>query len=128
MLAFSGLRRHHRERLRATGLRLRFLFLHGDQTLIAARMQARSGHYMPTSLLDSQFEALEMPLGEADVVTLAIDRRRRTCCVMHSRFARDRATAGKESSEPALVSGRSAGSDVKLESLAHRLLSEHAFR
>lgn len=74
VLAFSGLRRHHRERLRATGLPLRFLFLHGDQTLIAARMEARSGHYMPASLLDSQFEALEMPLGEADVVTLAIDR------------------------------------------------------
>lgn len=74
VLAFSGLRRRHRERLRATGLPLRFLFLHGDQTLIAARMQARSGHYMPASLLDSQFEALEMPAGEADVVTLAIDQ------------------------------------------------------
>ncbi len=74
VLAFSGLRRRHRERLRATGLSLRFLFLHGDQALIAARMQARSGHYMPASLLDSQFEALEMPAGEADVVPLAIDR------------------------------------------------------
>ena len=74
VLAFSGLRRRHRERLRATGLSLRVLFLHGDQALIAARMQVRIGHYMPASLLDSQFEALEMPLGEADVVTLAIDR------------------------------------------------------
>ena len=60
--------------LRATGLALRFLFLHGDQALIAARMQARRGHYMPASLLDSQFETLEMPVDEADVVTLAIDR------------------------------------------------------
>ncbi|MDR6990281.1 gluconokinase, GntK/IdnK-type [Luteimonas sp. 3794] len=74
VLAFSGLRRRHRDRLRETGLPLRFLFLHGDKTLIAARMQARSGHYMPASLLDSQFETLEMPAGEADVVTLAIDR------------------------------------------------------
>ncbi|MDR7192022.1 gluconokinase [Luteimonas terrae] len=74
VLAFSGLRRRHRDRLRETGLSLRFLFLHGDKTLIAARMQARSGHYMPASLLDSQFETLEMPAGEADVVTLAIDR------------------------------------------------------
>lgn len=74
VLAFSGLRRRHRDRLRATGLVLRFLFLHGDQALIAARMQARSGHYMPASLLDSQFETLEMPAGESDVVTLAIDR------------------------------------------------------
>lgn len=50
------------------------LFQHGDQALIATRMQARSGHYMPASLLDSQFETLEMPEREADVVTLAIDQ------------------------------------------------------
>lgn len=74
VLAFSGLRRRHRERLRATGLPLRFLFLHGDKALIAARMRARSGHYMPVSLLDSQLDTLEPPTGEADVATLAIDR------------------------------------------------------
>ena len=74
VLAFSGLRRRHRDRLRETGLPLRFLFLHGDKTLIATRMQARSGHYMPVSLLDSQFDTLEMPACETDVVTLAIDR------------------------------------------------------
>lgn len=74
VLAFSGLRRRHRDCLRDTGLSLRFLFLQGDQALIAARMQARSGHYMPASLLGSQFETLEMPAGEADVVALAIDQ------------------------------------------------------
>ena len=73
-LAFSGLRRRHRDRLRDTGLSLRFLFLHGDQPLIARRLQSRSGHYMPASLLDSQFETLEMPAGEADVVARAIDQ------------------------------------------------------
>ena len=74
VLAFSGLRRRHRDRLRDTGLSLRFLFLQGDRALVATRMQTRSGHYMPASLLDSQFDALELPAGEADVVTLAIDR------------------------------------------------------
>lgn len=73
VLAFSGLRRQHRDQLRAAKLPLKFLFLQGDQVLIAARMQARSGHYMPASLLDSQFEALQDPRGEADVVTLEID-------------------------------------------------------
>lgn len=73
VLAFSGLRRQHRDQLRAAKLPLKFLFLHGDQILIAARMQARSGHYMPASLLGSQFEALQDPRGEADVVTLEID-------------------------------------------------------
>ncbi|KAF1685756.1 gluconokinase [Pseudoxanthomonas broegbernensis] len=70
-LAFSGLRRGHRDMLRAAGLPLRFLFLHGDAGLIAARMRARSGHYMPVTLLDSQFATLEEPVGEADVVELA---------------------------------------------------------
>ena len=73
MLAFSGLRRQHRDALRAAGLPLKFIFLHGDRALIAARMQARSNHYMPASLLDSQFEALQDPRGEPDVVTLEID-------------------------------------------------------
>lgn len=71
-LAFSGLRHHHRDMLRGARLPLRFLFLDGEQALIAARMRARSGHYMPVSLLDSQFAALDRPDGEPDVETLAI--------------------------------------------------------
>ena len=71
-LAFSGLRRGHRDRLRATGLPMRFLFLEGDASLVAERMRARRGHYMPVSLLDSQFDALEDPRGEADVTALAV--------------------------------------------------------
>ncbi len=53
--------------LRATGLPLRFVFLQGDMEVIAARMRERSGHYMPVSLLQSQFATLEDPCGEADV-------------------------------------------------------------
>lgn len=70
VLAFSGLRQRHRDRLRATGLPMKFLFLHGDAALIAARLQARRGHYMPASLLDSQFATLETPVDEADVVRI----------------------------------------------------------
>lgn len=40
---------------------VRFLYLDGSKELIAERMAARTGHFMPTSLLDSQFEALEIP-------------------------------------------------------------------
>ena len=72
-LAFSGLRRRHRDMLRATGLPLRFVYLRGDAATIAGRMRARSGHYMPVSLLDSQFAALEEPSGEADVDVVAVD-------------------------------------------------------
>ncbi len=73
-LAFSGLRSRHRDMLRETGLPLRFLFLRGTRELIAARMRARSGHYMPVSLLDSQFEALEDPSAEPDVSVVEVDR------------------------------------------------------
>ena len=40
-LAFSGLRRQHRDVLRATGLPLRFLFLRGEPALIGQRMCQR---------------------------------------------------------------------------------------
>ena len=73
VLAFSGLRRAHRDVLRGSGLPLRFLHLHGDRALIAARMRVRTGHYMPATLLDSQFDALEGTDTEADVVMLGID-------------------------------------------------------
>ena len=74
VLAFSGLRRRHRDRLRATGLPMEFLFLHGDAALIAARMQARRGHYMPASLLDSQFATLEPPGPDEAAITVDIDQ------------------------------------------------------
>jgi carbohydrate kinase (thermoresistant glucokinase family) len=38
-----------------------WIFLRGDYDLIARRMKARPDHYMPVSLLTSQFEILEVP-------------------------------------------------------------------
>lgn len=72
-LAFSGLRRRHRDVLRVSELPLRFLFLRGEAALIGQRMRERDGHYMPVSLLDSQFAALEEPVAEDDVVMLPVD-------------------------------------------------------
>ena len=37
------------------------VYLRGDKDLIAARMAARKGHFMPPALLDSQFATLEEP-------------------------------------------------------------------
>lgn len=61
VLACSALGFAHRERLRATAGPLDIVFLHGERSLIAARMNARQGHYMPASLIDSQLEALQPP-------------------------------------------------------------------
>ena len=72
-LAFSGLRRRHRDVLRAAELPLRFLYLRGEAALIGQRMRERDGHYMPVSLLDSQFAALEEPTAEENAVVLPVD-------------------------------------------------------
>lgn len=66
-LAFSGLRRIHRDRIRALGYPVLYLHLIGEQAVIAARMANRAGHFMPPSLLASQFRDLEPTEGETDV-------------------------------------------------------------
>lgn len=72
VVACSALKRRYREILREAG-HVHFVFLDGSRELIAARMHERSGHFMPDSLLESQFEALERPDGEPGVVTVDID-------------------------------------------------------
>jgi gluconokinase len=59
----SALKRSYRDLLREASARVRFVHLSGTREVIAARMASRSGHFMPPSLLDSQFAALE-PLGD----------------------------------------------------------------
>nr|XP_020509198.1 probable gluconokinase [Labrus bergylta]XP_020509199.1 probable gluconokinase [Labrus bergylta]XP_020509200.1 probable gluconokinase [Labrus bergylta] len=51
-----------------------FIFLHGDFDLIHQRMVNRMGHYMKADLLRSQFDVLEPPLEEENVLTLDIRR------------------------------------------------------
>lgn len=59
VLSCSSLKRRYRDLLRAADPALVFIHLDGPRELIAARMRARPNHYMPMSLLDSQFAALE---------------------------------------------------------------------
>ena len=68
----SALKRVYRDRIRAgAGGEVTFVHLAGSRELIAARMAERKGHYMPLSLLDSQFAALEAP-GPEEGVTVDI--------------------------------------------------------
>lgn len=65
ILGCSALRRAYRDRIRAgAGGPVRFVHLAGDRALIAERMAARSGHFMPISLLDSQLATLEPPAAD----------------------------------------------------------------
>lgn len=68
----SALRRRYRDVLRRDDLV--FAHLAGSRDRISGRLAARVGHFMPTTLLDSQFGALE-PLGEDEAhVTVDVGR------------------------------------------------------
>jgi gluconokinase len=75
VVACSALRRAHRARLRAgAGAGLRFVHLTGPEAVIAARMAARTGHFMPPNLLASQLATLEPPGPEEEgVLTLSVE-------------------------------------------------------
>jgi gluconokinase len=51
---------------------LRFIHLHGDRALLEQRLQYRTGHYMPPSLLTSQLQTLEPPSSDEPAITLDI--------------------------------------------------------
>jgi len=68
VVACSALKRAYRERIAAGRGDVRFVYLAGDYATIAARLGHRTGHYMPLSLLESQFEALEEPFDEGAIV------------------------------------------------------------
>lgn len=63
VVSCSALRRAYRDRLRAAAPELFFVHLVGDRRLIADRLAGRQDHFMPPTLLDSQFALLE-PLQE----------------------------------------------------------------
>ncbi|MFP3986672.1 gluconokinase [Streptomyces sp. E11-3] len=59
VVSCSALKRAYRDRLRAAAPGLFFVHLTGDRALIAERLAARRDHFMPGTLLDSQFATLE---------------------------------------------------------------------
>jgi gluconokinase len=64
ILACSALRKWHRNALRAgvpTPASIRFVYLKGTYEEIDRRLKLRAGHFMPESLLRSQFATLEEP-------------------------------------------------------------------
>lgn len=73
VIGCSALRRAYRDRIRASaGGPVAIVHLTGDKDLIAARMAARQGHFMPPSLLDSQFATLEPPGPDEGALTLDV--------------------------------------------------------
>jgi carbohydrate kinase (thermoresistant glucokinase family) len=71
VLSCSALKRRYRDVLRQGAPDLQLVVLHGSRALLAARIAARTDHYMPASLLDSQLATLELP--QADENAMAFD-------------------------------------------------------
>ena len=76
VLACSALKRSYRDLLRNAVEGLRFAHLSVDVETARLRVGGRADHFMPTSLVDSQFATLEPPEGEPGVLTVDASRPR----------------------------------------------------
>lgn len=75
VIACSALKLKYRDILRREIAAIHFIYLKGSYGAILAQMQARKGHFMPESLLQSQFDTLEEPTAkETDVTILPIGK------------------------------------------------------
>jgi gluconokinase len=71
-VACSALKRAYRDILVGGRSDVRIVYLKGERDLIARRLAARDGHFMPPSLLDSQFAALEEPQPDEHPIVVSI--------------------------------------------------------
>ncbi|MEM9222514.1 MAG: gluconokinase, GntK/IdnK-type [Pseudomonadota bacterium] len=75
VVACSALKRVYRDLLVGDlGGFVRMIYLEGTPDLISERLCMRHGHFMPSTLLDSQFATLEPPTADEDPITVGIDQ------------------------------------------------------
>jgi gluconokinase len=75
IIGCSALKRIYRDKIRdAVAEPVLFIHLAGSREVIGARMGKRAGHFMPGSLLDSQFATLEPPQSDELALTVNIDQ------------------------------------------------------
>ena len=75
VLACSALRRAYRDILVGSRPDVRLVYLQGSKALISARQAARTNHFMPAALVDSQFAALEEPGPEERPIVASVEPR-----------------------------------------------------
>ena len=73
IIACSALKRRYRDVLIGDRADVRLVYLKGDEALIARRIATRHEHFMPRSLLHSQFEALEEPGPDENPIVVSIE-------------------------------------------------------
>jgi gluconokinase len=75
VVACSALKRRYRDVLIGDRPNVGLVYLKGDEELIARRIATRHEHFMPRSLLHSQFEALEEPGPDENPIVISIEPR-----------------------------------------------------
>src|SRR4051812_1193769 len=73
-MSCSALKRKDRDQLRHPPPHLRFVLLEGPFEVISRRQASRPGHFMPASLLRSQFATLEQLQPDEDGVVIDVDQ------------------------------------------------------
>ena len=73
----SALKRRYRTVIIGNRPDVRLIYLKGDMDLIGRRIAVRHEHFMPTSLLQSQFDALEEPGLDENPIVVSIEPRPR---------------------------------------------------
>jgi len=68
----SALARRYRERLGLPHPLIRLVHLDGAADTIRKRLEQRAGHFMPTTLLESQFAILERPTAEERAIVVDV--------------------------------------------------------
>ena len=72
VITCSALKRRYRDVLIGERRDVRLIYLKGEEALISRRIATRHEHFMPQSLLHSQFEALEEPGPDEDPITVSV--------------------------------------------------------
>jgi gluconokinase len=72
VITCSSLKRSYRALIDRRGAGIEFVYLHGSRELISSRLATRHGHFMPSSLLDSQFATLEEPAADEPAIRVEI--------------------------------------------------------
>jgi len=68
----SALKRRYRDTLIDGRANVRILYLHADESAIEDRIEHRTGHFMPASMLESQLHTLEAPAADEHAITIEV--------------------------------------------------------
>ena len=74
VMSCSALKRKYRDQLRHHAPTVEFVHLHGTPEVIARRQASRPGHFMPASLVHSQFATLEQLAPDERGVVIEVDQ------------------------------------------------------